>query len=488
MTSRSSNLIALALAGPLALGLYQLLLLVRGPDEVFGDEHPLPPAQADDFADLSRLSAWPNLTDWPMFGHDHHHGGRSPVDFPSANLEEAWLRPFEADTSHKWQRQPSATVWSPPAIATMTFADGVRRTMLYVGSYDRRLYALDAKAGHVVWHKTFSSGSVYSAPAVAMLGDRPVVIAASTDRVIYCLDARTGEQVWAHETKVWTQSTSPAAMSSPTPAVVRGRAMVFVGVWNSDSSGLENAQNGELLALDLATGAVVWKVRAGTSPVTTPAVAEVRGDVLVYAAAEDGSLRALDAGTGAPRWQLTLNQELRSSPSLILTEPGVPVLMIGTRYQSLYGIGAVGGAKLWRFMSGYWFDGTPAGVQSGDRTVAFAGSYDGAAYAVEAGGAKRINRPLWRFTALGQVRSSPAAVSVAGRPAVFFISWDNTLHLLSADEGKPLWSKTGGKLLFEFEFQGDSLWSSPAAAEVDGRPTVFFPSHDGKLYAFHSAR
>ena len=59
--------------------------------------------------------------------------------------------------------------------------------MVYVGSTDRRVYALDASTGAVVWNYT-TGDVVASSPAVA----DGVVYVGSNDHKIYALNATTG--------------------------------------------------------------------------------------------------------------------------------------------------------------------------------------------------------------------------------------------------------------------------------------------------------
>jgi len=79
--------------------------------------------------------------------------------------------------------------------ASPAYADGI----VYVGSWDGRLYAVDAKSGQQRW--VFQGGvdelihnqqGFQSSPAVA----GGVVFSGCRDAHVYALDARTGEQKW----------------------------------------------------------------------------------------------------------------------------------------------------------------------------------------------------------------------------------------------------------------------------------------------------
>jgi eukaryotic-like serine/threonine-protein kinase len=88
-------------------------------------------------------------------------------------------------------------------------ADGV----VYVGSTDNNLYALNARTGKELWH--FATGSTILGSATVANG---VVYFGSYDNNVYALDAAGGSQLW--------QYTTGFAVAS-SPAVVNG--VVYVG-------------------------------------------------------------------------------------------------------------------------------------------------------------------------------------------------------------------------------------------------------------------
>ena len=79
-------------------------------------------------------------------------------------------------------------------------ADGI----VYVGSNDRNVYALEAATGKLVW-KYATGDPVVSSPAVA----DGIVYIGSEDGKVYALGAATGKLVWKYATggQVWS---SPA--------------------------------------------------------------------------------------------------------------------------------------------------------------------------------------------------------------------------------------------------------------------------------------
>src|SRR4051812_30444618 len=67
---------------------------------------------------------------------------------------------------------------------------------------------------------------------------------------------------------------------------------------------------GELVALDLQSGAVRWRYRTGEIGESSPAV----GNGVVYIGDLSGVLHAVDAQSGKARWTFKTAGEIRSSP------------------------------------------------------------------------------------------------------------------------------------------------------------------------------
>ena len=75
-------------------------------------------------------------------------------------------------------------------------ADGV----VYAGSDDMHLYALDAATGEMLW--SFETGDVIRSTPTVTGG---AVYFGSNDNHVYALDAQTGEMLWSHDTGNWVQ-------------------------------------------------------------------------------------------------------------------------------------------------------------------------------------------------------------------------------------------------------------------------------------------
>ena len=318
--------------------------------------------------------------------------------------------------TEQWRFATGSRVVSSPAVS-----DGV----IYFGSYDYNVYALDAATGKVKWQ--FATGSnVASSPAVV----NGIAYIGSFDHNVYALDAMTGKEKWRF-------TTGGGVYSSP--AVSGG--IVYIASWD-----------GKIYAIDAVTGKERWQFVTGrVEPSMFLPSPTVSGGV-VYVASFDGNVYALDAVTGKEKWRFAQNWILETSPAV---SGGIVYVGLGN---NLSAIDAVTGKERWRFaLDGTIIMSSPA-VSGG---VVYVGSFDHNVYAIDAGTGKE----KWRFATGYVIMSSPA---VSGG-VVYVGSNDGNIYALDAATGKEKWRFA----------TGNSVESSPA---VSGG-VVYVGSDDNSVYA-----
>ena len=337
----------------------------------------------------------------------------------------------------KWAFKTDGWVLSSPALAG---------GLVYFGSDDKNLYALDASTGAEKW-KFSTGGPVRSSPAVVA----GTVYFGSYDGSFYALDAVSGKLKWKFETAGEKQFEAkglhgyfPRAQTVPdfwdfflsSPAVKEG--LVYFG-----------SGDGNLCALDLETGQLKWKFATQGVVHSSPAVA---GGV-VYFGSWDSYLYALDAATGQEKWKFKTGEDKTNFNQVgIQSSPAVDggVVYFGCRDSHLYAVDAQTGQQKWNFPTqGSWVIVSPV-VRNG--VTYFATSDSALFHAVDAAtGKERFTLPTGLF-----VFSSPA---VAGDMAYFGV-FDGKLLAIDLKAGKPRW-----------EFQTDSSKANlPAFLLPDGKP------------------
>ena len=316
--------------------------------------------------------------------------------------------------------------------------------VLYVGTMDGRVLALNPDSGSRKWDwqptggsgqsslfacaggSTLVGGFLYGAPAVA---SGKVFVAYHTGKV-YTIDATSGVQQWEYDLK-----------SNVSGGVAAGNNTVFVG-----------SSNGKLSALDVVNGALKWQFSTENEIWATPVIV----DGVVYIGSLDHSLYAVNAADGTKKWSFKTGGSIASTPLIV-----EGVIYIGSFDDKFYAIDADTGAKKWVFEgAGNWFWAQAA---YGNGTI-YAGCLDHKVYALNAGNGTTVwSKP---FDAASLIKASPV---IAGGNLV-----------VASEVGKVfgLDLNTGEK---KWEF--DSITAkvlSPLGAVGN---TVYINSQDNKLYA-----
>jgi len=190
--------------------------------------------------------------------------------------------------------QPYAEMMPDPWDFWMS-SPAVANGMVYFGSGDSYVYALDAATG-AVRHKFPTGDVVHASPAIA--GGNLVI--GSWDSFVYALDATSFKFKWSFQGGLDPQTGNQQGFQS-SPAVAGGT--VYIGCRDSN-----------VYALDLATGKKKWAFNnAGSWVLTSPAV----HDGKVYIGTSDSGLfHELDAATGAKLFTINGKVPYYASPAI----------------------------------------------------------------------------------------------------------------------------------------------------------------------------
>lgn len=204
----------------------------------------------------------------------------------------------------RWEFEPAGYASSAPALVNDT---------IYVGTWGKQFYAIDAATGEIRWHQEIGHRFGSSSPVVAdgtvyvgTNGDGPLVVSGPEDDedfeacAFLALDADTGEIQWQYREFGEKENID----SSP---AVAGDRVYFGG---------ESA----VYALDTDTGEESWTRNISTHPDSSPAVVD---GVVYYGAPIDGDSEtpaqvwALNAASGETLWTAGIDDvSLRTSPAV----------------------------------------------------------------------------------------------------------------------------------------------------------------------------
>lgn len=418
----------------------------------------------------------------PAFGQDAAMFRGNPQH--SGSYSGAALASF---SKVKWKFHAGGPVTSSPAVAGDT---------LYVGSNDGNLYALNLATGAMKWK--FKTGSrVASSPAVA----DGMLYVASYDGNFYAVDAASGQLKWKFQTggerrfaAKHIHGSLPAAETMPDPFdFYLSSPTVWKGAVYFGSG------DGNVYALDAASGKLNWKFQTGNVVHASPAIA----DGTLFIGSWDSYFYALDAATGKEKWRFKTGEDedihnqvgIQSSAAV-----ADGVVYFGCRDSNFYAVDAVTGKEKWKFNNkGSWVIGSPA-VREGK--VYFATSDSSLFYALDAKSGTKIfslqfkGWPMFSSPALagnmlyiGSHEGKLIAIDLATQKPAWTFQTDGSLKngaTYTKPDGTPKYEAAFSENFYDDMVAGVAKMMSVGAilsSPVVVNNVIYVGSTDGNLYA-----
>ncbi len=341
------------------------------------------------------------------------------------------------------------------------------RDHVYVGSAGGTFFALRARDGQVRWKRAIGAVSVQA------VVDRGVLYVGTDDGHLIALDHQTGAELWRYATKgpvlrppaivdVAAATVGPPRPASgdagkPAPSASTPRTLVIVA-----------NEADHVAALDASTGEFVWQYKA-----ETPEEYTLRGhagvvvrDGLVFTGFSSGTLVALRVETGSVAWLTSIKGEA----DRFIDVDATPVLSGDSLYVTsssggLWALDQATGLVRWRSELGPSGadgpDGT-TGMLTSDGERLYVGVAEHGIHALDMSG-----NVIWRQGARG-----------GGEPGELVVNGDYLLYPL-ADAGLFIVERKTGRVL-EFFDPGDGISAAPTISEDD---VLYVLSNRGVLYA-----
>ncbi len=208
------------------------------------------------------LSVKTNPGEWAMYGRDLDHSGVETLGnvMPQGEVSKVFTA--------------GAGMHSSPVIA-----GGI----IYAGSRDGKLYAIQESSGQLLW--SYRTGSWVDSSATVV---NNIVYFGSNDGSFTALNAKTGVKIWDYQVRYPVKSSA---------AVADGK--VYFG-----------CDDYSIYCLDANTGKKIWSKETGGSISSSPAVFEG----ILFVGSVDGNFYALNAANGKQRFRLNTRKIIVSSP------------------------------------------------------------------------------------------------------------------------------------------------------------------------------
>jgi eukaryotic-like serine/threonine-protein kinase len=341
---------------------------------------------------------------WPMFRGSSALTGISLTELP---------QPLKL----RWTFQAKDSIESSAAIV-----DGV----IYVGSMDASLYAVDLATGKLRWRYATGGPVQDSSPCVqdgvAYIGD--------LNGVLHAVNVKTGNSNWTFKTESEIKSS---------PNCAKGK--VYFGSYDQN-----------LYCLSSSSGALIWKYTTEGPLHSSPAIYNEQ----IYISGCDEIFRSIDVLTGKRIYELPLGAYTGASVAVRDDHA-----FVGTFGNTVIGINLKKREAEWVYSHptrSFPFNSSAAITD--DRVVL--GGRDKMVHCLD-----RISgKAIWTFLTRARVESSPLIL----KNRVFIGSNDGLLYELDLKSGRKNWSFTAGA----------PLSASPAAAQE----CLVIGSQDGQLYCF----
>ncbi len=283
-----------------------------------------------------------------------------------------------------------AEVWTFKAGSAVESTAAIVGGVVYVGSMDGKLFALDLANGKPKWQTEVGA---IKAPVGAHGGK---VFAGNDDGLFHCVDAAKGEVTWKFNAEAEVTS-----------------GIAFVG-----ESVLFGCGDEWLHCLNRTDGKPTWKFQVAGGPVYgTPVIANGK----TYAAGCDSALHQLDVATGKELRTAQLGGQVGASAAVAGRQ-----LFVGTMTNNVLAVDLDIMSIKWTATKRQPFYSSVAVT---DKLV-IAGCRDRRVYAFE----RDTGKDVWSFQTGNRVDSSPV---VAGQ-RVYVGSYDHHLYVLDVATGAEL--------------------------------------------------
>lgn len=338
--------------------------------------------------------------------------------------------------SSKWKILP----YHPSQHSSPAVVDDIA----YIGSSDKRFYAIDIKGKRISWEFS-TTGAVESSPVV----HRNRVYFGTNDGVFYCLDIRDGHEIWRFQAKT-------EVISSP---LVVGDVVYFTAI------------DDRVYALNASTGEKLWQYgRESPRKVTKRSFASLSFyNGRLYGVLSDGHLIALVASSGREVWKKMVGDETRATIVRLTPTIDRGLIYVINRDRTLVALDGEKGEERWRF------DVTQVVDFAIKKNTLFLINPEGAVFAVN----KITGEVIWRRKT---TKGSPVSSIVSGNYLIIASRYSSTpfdVELLTTTTG----------YIDIFTDKGERVWSEKIDSGISTAPVVaynqlLFVTDKGHLYIY----
>lgn len=295
------------------------------------------------------------------------------------------------------------------------------------------------------------------------------------------LQGRVPGRVPRHVAVEWTFAAKGAVTSE---AAVANGLVVF------------GNDEGAVVAVDVATRKLRWRLETQDTVEATPAIASGR----VFVGSNDGRFRALDVVSGKELWQLKGQEKFPTGGVVVASPDGTEEWILVNGYDGVsHCLRTKDGSEVWKYAAENYINGSPAVLDGG--LVAFGGC-DARIHVIRLKDGQPVNQVAsdaqlirslagWGGTLYGvNYANQLVACEAQAAKLAWVLDNDGAQFLTSPglDEAR-IYVGSRDKMLHAVDrLSGKPVWQFKTGGRVESAPLVFddavvFGSSDGRLYA-----
>lgn len=312
-------------------------------------------------------------------------------------------------------RPPLKLAWEAKLSSAPNEALTVSGNIIYTGTLDGRIYALDILQGDHIGNLKF----LYPATSGLSMHHQTAIIALASGK-----ESLVSYDVYDNRFKY----------IKPMTGVETNPLIVDDYIYLAD-------QHKKFYSLNYSDGSTLWSYETPKPVRSSPAVSGTS----VYFGCDDGNVYALNRFNGKALWSFQTRQAIYAAPAL-----DEQTLYIGSTDSVFYAIHLKEGTLLWKYKIGNAAPGKFFSSAAVNDDMVIVGATDGFLYAFK----KNDGTLLWKFQTKAAISSAPVIVN----GFVYVGSQDTYLYAVDLKTGRSEWNyKTAGRIKTNMALYGEYL-------------------------------
>ena len=319
---------------------------------------------------------------------------------------------------------PLVLAWATKISSAVNGVLVVSDNVVYTGTLDGRVYALDIRNGNAIGNLKF----LYAATSGLSVHHQTAIIAlASGKESIVSYDVYDNKYYYI----------------KPMTGIETNPLIVDDYIYLAD-------QHNMFYSLNFKDGTTLWSYETAKPVRSSPSVSGTS----VYFGCDDGTIYSLNRFSGRANWTYKTGSAIYAAPAL-----DDQALYVGSTDSAFYAIQLKEGTLLWKYKIGDTVPGKFFSTAAVNENKVIVGATDGCVYAFN----KKDGTLVWKF----QTQSAISTAPIITNKFVYVGSQDSYIYAIDLETGRSDWNfKTAGRIKTDMALFGEYLLAGSETKNV----------------------